>query len=329
MKSILITGGAGFIGSHTADLLLQSGMRVIVLDNLATGKLTNLDLFHPGLEFVPGDILDYPALLKQVRRVDAVLHLAALPSVPKSIEDPVHSLRVNTQGFLHVLEAIREAQRNIRLVFASSAAIYGGAARLPCSDENIELNGAALSPYALEKANNERYADLYARLFGIKSLALRYFNVYGLRQDPASPYAGVIAKFIERYHLQEEILICGDGKQSRDFIHVADVARANMLALQSNYTGVLNVATGTPETLQNLVCYIEQVGGKSAQMNFAEARAGDIRESYACTKKAEQHLAFRYATPLAEGIRLLMNESGVLKCEAHPKKRLAPSSVMT
>jgi UDP-glucose 4-epimerase len=306
MKNILITGGAGFIGSHTADLLLQSGMRVIVLDNLASGKLTNLDVFNPNLEIVPGDILNYRFLLAQVQRVDAVLHLAALPSVTKSIEDPVHTLQVNTQGFVHVLQAIREAQKDIRLVYASSAAIYGSNTTLPCSDENLELPNLPLSPYALEKANNERYANLFAALYGIKSLALRYFNVYGSRQDPDSPYSGVIAKFIERYQQQSDIQILGDGQQSRDFIYVADVARANMLALQSNYTGALNVATGTAETLKNLIAYIEQAGGRPAQMNFAAARAGDIRESYASTKKAEQHLAFRYGTPLADGIRLLM-----------------------
>jgi UDP-glucose 4-epimerase len=306
MKTILITGGAGFIGSHTADLLLQSGQRVIVYDNLVTGKLTNLDLFNPNLEFVPGDVLDYSKLLAQVKRADSVLHLAALPSVPKSIEDPIHSLQVNTQGFLHVLEAIRESEKAIRLVYASSAAIYGSAAKLPCEDEMCALENVTLSPYALEKANNERYADLYARLFGIQSLALRYFNVYGPRQDPESPYSGVIAKFIERYHKQEAITIWGDGKQSRDFIYVTDVARANVLALTSTTTAVLNIATGVPETLMSLMHYIEEAGGQLAQQHFATPRVGDIRESYASTQKAEQQLGFRYALSLQDGIRLLL-----------------------
>lgn len=305
MKKILITGGAGFIGSHTADLLLQAGHRVTIYDNLSTGKIINLDLLHPQLEFVPGDILDYKALLIQIKRCDAICHLAALPSVQKSIEDPLHSLKVNTLGFLHVLQGIREAQKPIRLVYASSAAIYGGTKTLPCSDDS-PLLAPALSPYALEKANNERYADLYANLFGIKSLALRYFNVYGPRQDPSSPYSGVISKFIRCYQKQEEITIWGDGQQSRDFIYVADIARANLAALQSDYAGVLNIATGIPETLQNLVRYIEQAGGAPALLNFAPAKVGDIRESYASIKKAADCLSFHYETGLAQGIGLLM-----------------------
>lgn len=306
MKTILITGGAGFIGSHTADALLQSGKRVIIYDNLATGKLTNLDLFNPNLEFVPGDVLDYSKLAAQVKRADAVLHLAALPSVQKSIENPIHSLQINTQGFLHVLEAIRESQKAIRLVYASSAAIYGNDAELPCRDDMSALENAALSPYALDKANNERYADLFSRLYGIKSLALRYFNVYGPRQDPSSPYAGVITKFIECYQKQEEIVIWGDGKQSRDFIYVADIARANVLALENDCSEVFNIATGVPETLLNLLQYIEAANGQPAKKHFADARAGDIRESYACTKKAEQQLAFRYAINLKDGIQMLI-----------------------
>ena len=306
MKTVLITGGAGFIGSHTTDFLLKNNTRVIVFDDLSSGKLTHLDLFNPHLEFQPGDILDYPALLKQVHRVDAILHLAAVTSVPLSIADPVRSLRVNTQGFLHVLQAIREVQKPIRLVYASSAAVYGNEVNLPCRDEPISALQAVLSPYALEKANTERYADLYARLFGIPSLALRYFNVYGPRQDPASPYSGVIAKFLAAYQKKEPILLCGDGLQSRDFIYVDDVARANWQALQSESVGAMNVATGVPETLQNLVRYIETIGGDKITTVAAPARAGDIRESYATIQKAKEAMAFTYTIPLAAGIEKMM-----------------------
>lgn len=304
MKKILVTGGAGFIGSHTVDLLLAQDYQVTVFDNLSSGKLSYLNCFHPNISIIQDDILNYPVLRKAINSSDAVLHLAALPSVPKSIEDPIQSLRINTQGFVHVLQAIREVQRPIRLVYASSAAVYGSAEKLPCSDESAPA--VLLSPYALEKANNEYYSDLYKRLFDINGLGLRYFNVYGVRQDPNSPYSGVIAKFIENSKKNEPLTIFGDGKQSRDFIHVSDVARANVLALQGDYCGVVNVATGVPETLLNLVKYVEAAQQKPMQVNFAVARQGDIVESYATIDKAEQKLKFRAQIPLSEGITSLL-----------------------
>jgi len=310
MKYILITGGAGFIGSHTVDFFLQQDIQIVVFDNLATGKITNLNLFHPNLRFVQADILDYKILAAEIAKCDAVLHLAALPSVQQSIENPIESLQINTQGFLHVLQAIREAQqknkKTIRLIYASSAAVYGAEAPLPCSDE-IPLPLNVLSPYALEKANNERYAALYATLFGIKSIGLRYFNVYGTRQIPSSPYSGVISKFIANYQKKEPILIFGDGTQSRDFIHVSDIAKANWLAVQSDYCGALNIATGVPETLINLISYIEKAGGYSAGTQFSAPRVGDISISYASTTQSEKALPFRYTTKLADGILDLLN----------------------
>jgi UDP-glucose 4-epimerase len=306
MKRILVTGGAGFIGSHSVDLLLQQDKQVCVYDNFSAGKLSYLNAFHPKLRIVQGDILDYGLLAKEISLCDAVLHLAALPSVPKSIEDPVVSMRVNTQGFLHVLQAVRETQRPIRVVYASSAAVYGDAVDLPCNDET-QLSGNYLSPYALEKANDEQYASLYARLFGIKTLGLRYFNVYGLRQDPASPYSGVISRFISLYKAREMITVFGNGKQSRDFIHVSDVARANCLALESDITGVMNVATGAPETLLNLLHYIETAGNHKAEITFAETRTGDIRESYAAVAKAKNKLQFSYEIGLKQGIAELVS----------------------
>ncbi len=304
MGKILITGGAGFIGSHTVDLLLANQSHVIVLDNLASGNLAHLDLGHPHLTFVQDDIFNFPLLLNLLKDCDAVLHLAALPSVPKSIDDPLASLRINTEGFVTVLQAIRQSNKPIRFVYASSAAVYGDSTKLPCQDEEGLLE-AALSPYALDKANNERYARLYSDLFGIKSLGLRYFNVYGMRQDPHSPYAGVISKFMEQYQQNKAITILGDGKQSRDFIHVSDVARANELALQSSYSGILNIATGIPETLINLVNYIEMTGKKKADLHFAPRRSGDITESYAAIEKAAKCLQFNSQMSLKQGIHSL------------------------
>jgi nucleoside-diphosphate-sugar epimerase len=306
MKKIIVIGGAGFIGSHTVDLLLEKNYKVIVYDNFSSGKLPNLNLFHSNLEVVQGDILDYPKLLKEIGRADAVLHLAALSSVPKSIDDPVESLKINSLGFINVLQALREIAKPIRLVYASSASVYGNAISLPCRDD-IPLISQALSPYALQKGENERYADLYLRLFGIQNLGLRYFNVYGPRQDPKSPYSGVIAKFIEQYQKQDAIKIFGDGEQSRDFIHVNDVARANVLALESDCVGVVNIATGVAETLKNLVNYIEQVGNRKADVEMTAERPGDIPRSYADTASAKTKLHFQYEVPLAEGVKSLIN----------------------
>lgn len=304
-RKILVTGGAGFIGSHTVDLLLEKDWRVVVYDNFATGKLSNLDLLHPDLQVVQGDVLDYAKLAKEISYCQAVLHLAALPSVPKSIEDPIASLRVNTQGFVHVLQAVRELNKPIRLVYASSAAVYGATDVLPCSDE-APLSALPLSPYALEKANNERYAALFADLFHVKSMGLRYFNVYGPRQDPKSPYSGVISKFIEHYKKQQPIVIFGDGEQSRDFIYVTDIARANWLAVESDYVGNVNIATGIPETLNNLVRYIEKIGGAAAQVERVASRSGDIPLSYAATMLAAQFLQFKFDVSLEQGIKFIL-----------------------
>jgi UDP-glucose 4-epimerase len=304
MKHVLVTGGAGFIGSHTVDLLLQEGFRVTVLDNLATGKLAHLPLTDPHLEFIQADIVDFPALSALVKNCDGVLHLAALSSVPQSIEDPVRSLKVNTLGFLQVLEAIREAERPVRLVYASSAAVYGGQGELPARDD-VPLGKEFLSPYALEKVTNEHYAALYTRLFGLKSLGLRYFNVYGLRQDPASPYSGVISKFIENYQRDLPLTLWGDGTQSRDFIYVEDVARANWLALQSHHAGILNIATGKMETLTQLIRYIEMAGKKPASINYVPSRVGDIYQSYGSIKQAQQQLGFSHRIDLQQGIKRL------------------------
>lgn len=304
---ILVTGGAGFIGAHTVDLLLQQGKQVIVLDNLFAGTLSRLNLRDPNLEFIEGDVLEFPLIVDLLKGCDAVLHLAAIASVQYSIEHLIYSLQVNTQGFLHILEAIRLAKRSIRFVYASSAAVYGDISQLPCSEQTA-LIGAALSPYALQKTHNEEYAKLYTRLHGIKSLALRYFNVYGLGQDPASPYSGVMSRFLELYKKDLELTIFGDGQQSRDFIHVSDVAIANSLALQSDYSGILNIASGEPQTLLTLIHFIENVGVRAAKLYFVEAKAGDIRASYADVALAKECLGFRTNVSLEQGIRQMFEE---------------------
>ena len=308
IRRVLVTGGAGFIGSHTVDLLLQEGKEVVVLDNLSSGKLANLNLKHPNLEFIEGDVLEYPLIKELMVGCDAILHLAAIASVPYSIENPIYSFQVNTQGFLHVLQAIKTSSAPIRLVYASSAAVYGYDAQLPCQDK-APLSGEILSPYALQKIHAENYAHLYARLHGIKSVGLRYFNVYGTRQDPNSSYSGVITHFLNAYKNETELTIFGDGEQSRDFIHVSDVARANLLALNNSYAGVLNIATGKPRSLLELLNLIRAAGDKPLQSHFAPKRLGDIETSYGAVEMAQHHLNFESTISLEEGIQCLVGRN--------------------
>jgi UDP-glucose 4-epimerase len=300
---ILVTGGAGFIGAHSVRYLLQQGCEVMVLDNLSSGKLTNLDLSHPNLEFIEGDVLEYPLMLDLVKKHDAVLHLAAVASVPASIDDPIYTMLVNTQGFVHVLKAVQETTFPVRVVYASSAAVYGNTTQLPCREEQQET---PLSPYALQKMNCEQYAALFRQLHGVSSMGLRYFNVYGDGQDPHSVYSGVISRFMDHFKKGQPVTIFGDGTQSRDFIHVTDVARANFLALQSEQMEVLNIATGVPETLLNLVEYVGAAGGRPVDCRFEAARSGDIKASYANVEKAAKSLDFTASIQLKEGIARLM-----------------------
>jgi UDP-glucose 4-epimerase len=305
IQRVLVTGGAGFIGSHTIDLLLQQDKQVLVLDNLFSGRIDNLNLQHPNLELIEGDILEYPLLKELVASCDAVLHLAAIASVPLSMTEPIYSFQVNVQGLLHLLQAVHQIKRPIRVVYASSAAIYGEVNELPCRDDK-PLSAKPLSPYALQKLNCEEYADLYAHLHQINSLGLRYFNVYGPRQDPNSPYSGVISRFLEAYQNNVPLTVYGDGLQSRDFINVADIARANILALESQYHGALNIASGQPETLLKMIECIETAGQRPAMTSFQPAREGDIKASYALTQMAEKHIGFKSTISLQQGIAALV-----------------------
>lgn len=310
MHKVLVTGGAGFIGSHSVDLLLQEDYQVVVLDNLSSGKLTNLNLNHPNLEFIEGDVLEYPLVQELLVDCDAVLHLAAIPSVPMSLEEPIYCFQVNMQGFLHVLVAIHKLARAIPFVYASSAAVYGNAINLPCRDD-MPLSTSPVSPYALQKMNNEDYAHLYNRLYGIKSIGLRYFNVYGERQDPQSPYSGVISLFLDAYRDDQPLIVFGDGMQSRDFIHVSDVARVNLLALKKgnhDVVSAVNIATGKAQTLLQLIAYIEAAGKKKAHVEYRAERSGDIKHSYASVECARQLFEFRYSVELENGISQMVAE---------------------
>lgn len=302
MQKVLITGGAGFIGSHTADLLMEQGIAVRVLDNLSSGHRANLPDQHPLLEFVEGDMRDMQTVQSVMRGISHVVHLAAQVSVVASMEDPVFSAHQNVIGYLNVLDAARNEGVE-RMVYASSAAIYGEPYCLPLT-EDVPM--VQLSPYALEKKFNEDYADLYYRLHDFSSLGMRFFNVYGPRQDPKSPYAGVIALFIDRIRDEQALIVNGDGEQTRDFIYVRDVARANVAALQLNYQGACNVATGRKTSLLKLIEVLSEVTGKTANYSHGPAREGDIVHSLADPSRMNNELKVVADTDLHSGLALLL-----------------------
>lgn len=301
---ILVTGGAGFIGSHTVDCLLAQGRRVRVLDNFSTGRWENLPT-HPMLEVVRGDIADHACVEQAMVGVSAVLHLAAQVSVQASIDEPLASARSNISGFLTVLEAARRAGV-ARFVYASSAAVYGTPAHLPL-DEEAPIR--PLSPYGLEKSINDQYAALYRQLHGLSSLGLRYFNVYGPRQDPRSPYAGVISKFIDRLKSRSPLSIFGDGLQTRDFVFVKDVARANAQALGGDVIGVCNIATGSSVTLLQMIDALGLAAGCTPVVEHLPAKDGDIRDSATLVGRMNGELGVTAQIKLEEGLAQLWESS--------------------
>lgn len=304
MKHVLITGGAGFIGSHTADALLAQGIAVRVLDNFSNGKHANLNasaLSDGRLSFIDGDVRNAAAVDSAAQGMDAVLHLAAQVSVPRSVADPVESSTHNIAGFLNVLDAVRR-NKIPRMVYASSAAVYGVPEALPLTEANT---AKPLSPYGLEKFINDQYAALYRELYGVSSVGMRYFNVYGPRQDPKSPYAGVISKFADGLESNVSLRVFGDGSQTRDFIYVGDVARANVLALQGDVTGVLNVGTGTSVTLLELIEAMKEAFDKPAEVLREPPATGDIAHSATNPARLMQTLDWQPATTFVQGLRAL------------------------
>lgn len=303
MKKVLVTGGAGFIGSHTVDLLLAENIPVRVLDNLSSGHRSNLPDSHPRLEFIEGDITDKDTVREVMQGASHCLHLAAQVSVEASIEDPLNSAMQNIIGFINVLDSAQNEGLE-RLVFASSAAIYGEPSEIPLPEDTLKLQ---LSPYGLEKQVNEEYADLYRRVSGFSSLGLRFFNVYGPRQDPKSPYAGVISLFVDRISRGESLSIHGDGKQTRDFIYVGDVARAIIAALTGKLSGACNIATGRQITLLELIEVLSAITGNQCEVSFESARDGDIPHSLADIDRMNQDLGISAQTSIEQGLAQLLS----------------------
>lgn len=298
---ILITGGAGFIGSHLADALLAQGQSVRVIDNLSTGKLANLESafrFRDRFEFVRGDIQSSECMVSACIGVQAIFHLAAQVSVQFSIQQPQQSAATNVSGFINVLEVARSNGVR-RVIYASSAAVYGHPVELPLIEDS-PVN--PISPYGLEKSINEQYARLYSEQHGLSCLGLRFFNVYGPRQDPSSSYAGVISKFFQKIRHDEAMTIFGDGRQTRDFVHVADIARICTRCLEVEAQGVLALGTGHSVTLNRLVQSIAGAVGRPAKVLHANPAVGDILHSTMDPSLLWKTLGISAATDLDAGL---------------------------
>jgi UDP-glucose 4-epimerase len=299
--NILVTGGAGFIGSHLVEALLDRGHRVRVLDDLSSGHETNLGPFGRQVAFQRGDCADESAARKACRGMQAVYHLAAMPSVTRSVKDPLASHRANPTAALTMLVAARDAGVK-RFVYAGSSAVYGESRALP---KRESMPTAPLSPYGLGKLAGEQYVRLFATLYGMETVTLRYFNVFGPRQDASSPYSGVISLFVTALLAGRRPVIYGDGKQTRDFTYIANVVDANLRALRAKALRgqALNVATGKRISLLDLHRELSRRLGVDLPPEHRPARAGDIRHSQADVRAAGRLLGYRPVVPFAEGIR--------------------------
>ncbi len=300
MASYLVTGGAGFIGSHLAEELVRRGHRVRVADSLVTGKRRNLDHIA-GVEFLEGDLADLPFAQRAVAGMDYVLHQAAIPSVPRSVNDPMTSNRANADATLSVLVAARDAGVK-RLVFAGSSSEYGNTPTLPKTED---MAPSPLSPYALQKVVGTAYCQMFTRLYGFETVVTRYFNVFGPRQDPSSPYSGVISVFATALSEGRRPTIYGDGEQTRDFTYVANVVDGVLRACEASKAAgeAINVACGTRISLNELLAVMNRIVGTKLEAIYEKERAGDVKDSQADIRKAQALLGYQPLVDLEEGLR--------------------------
>jgi nucleoside-diphosphate-sugar epimerase len=303
MALYLITGVAGFIGSSLARAVLAQGDQVRGIDNLSTGKRENLTEILGRIDFREADLLDLPALQDGCREVDYVFHEAAIPSVPKSVLDPLGSNRANVDATVNVLVAARDAKVK-RVVYAASSSAYGDTPTLP-KQEDMKPN--PISPYAVAKLASELYLTSFYRCYGLETVSLRYFNIFGPRQDPSSPYSGVLAKFITQMLAGESPTILGDGTQSRDFTYIENVVKANLLACKAPANEVagqvFNVATGTRIDLNETFRVLKKLIGFSGEVKYGPERAGDVKHSLADLARSERHLGYKPQVNFAEGLK--------------------------
>ena len=299
MASYLVTGGAGFIGSHLAEELLKRGHTVRVVDSLITGKRQNLEVLK-GVEFLEGDLADMDVAQRAVKGMEYVLHQAAIPSVPRSVKDPITSNRANIDASLNTLMAARDGGVK-RLVYAGSSSAYGDTPTLP---KREDMPTAPLSPYALQKLVAEQYGQLFTKLYGFETVTIRYFNVFGPRQDPGSPYSGVISLFATSLLEGGQPVIYGDGEQTRDFTYIANVVDGVLRAVEAPQAAgeVINVATGGRISLNDLLRTMQAIVGSSVKPIYKDGRAGDVRDSQADVSKARELLGYVPSVSLEEGL---------------------------
>jgi len=297
----LVTGGAGFIGSHTVNELVKRGHRVVVLDDLSTGKASNNSAVSSEIEFLRESVTNLNAVREACRTADCIVHLAAQTSVPRSVKDPIETNLLNVTGTLNVLVAARDAKVK-RIVFASSCAVYGITSVLPIP-ESTAL--APISPYGLSKQVGEAYGRLFQDLHGVEFVSLRYFNVFGPRQDPGSPYSGVLSIFNAALLAGTPITMYGDGEQSRDFVYVQNVVDAILQSAEAkNAPGLaLNIGTGNRYTLNRTLALLEKITGRSARAIHAAPREGDIRDSQADIRLAQGAIGYRPQVGLEDGLK--------------------------
>lgn len=299
---VLVTGGAGFIGSHLVEALLDEGHRVRVIDNLATGRLANLAAARDRIELIEASLIDFEACERATQGIDIVFHEAAIPSVPRSVAEPLLSHESGPTATLNILEAARRAGVR-RVMFAASSSAYGDAETSP-KVETMRPN--PLSPYAAGKLAGEHYIRVYARTMGLDGVSLRYFNVFGPRQDPSSPYSGVISLFIKAMSRREPPRIYGDGLQTRDFTYVSNVVAANLAAMRHPEPlggEVVNIGAGRSVSLLDLVAELNRLLGTDLKPEFLPPRAGDVRDSLADLRRAEALFGYRPTVDFAEGLR--------------------------
>ena len=298
----LVTGGAGFIGSNLVDRLLQNGEKVRVIDNLATGKIENLEPFLDKIEFVHGDLRYLNTVMEAMKDVDFVLHQAALPSVPRSVETPLESNDVNTNGTLHILYAAKESGVK-RVVYAASSSAYGESPTLPKVET---MQTSPLSPYAVNKLAGEHNCKAFYNVYGLETVAIRYFNIYGPRQDPNSYYSAVIPKFIKAMLTGKQPVIFGDGEQSRDFTYIENVLNANLLACkapQKTCGKVMNIACGERITLNKLASELKKLLNVEIDPIYSEPRPGDIKDSLADVSLAKELIGYEPKVLVDEGLK--------------------------